>query len=658
MEPRPLKLAIPITLQAALEHRDAGRLIEAEAIYRQILQTDPNNVDAHAELGTLLTDTGRPQEAEYHYRQALAQNPANAVVHYNLGNALRKLGRLDEAERCYRKTVALKSDIPEAHYNLGTTLKDLGRLEESEHNFRRALALRPGFAEAHNNLGTVLAELQRWEEAEHSYRQALALRPDHVLAHNNLGNALRQTGRLGEAEQCYRRALVLRPDLAEGHNHLGNVLRDLGLWGEAMRSYRRALELNPDSSKAYDNLLFLLNYVPGLSAAEIYVEHREFGRRFGGAVDIRAHGNVRNPKRRIRVGYVSGDFRDHSVAYFIEPILATHNRKQFENFCYYNFPRTDSVTVRLKSLADHWRDVSPLNDDALANLIRGDGIDILVDLSGHTAHNRLLAFARKPAPLQATWLGYLNTTGLDAVDYRITDSQACPSGLLDECHSEKLIRLPDSQWCYKPPAVSPEIGPLPSAKAGFITFAVFTTSIKICDPMIELWSRLLERVPRARLLVVTAVQNSVSEEFIERFMRAGISRERLELLGSKPFNEYLAMHRLVDVMLDTFPYSGGTTTCHALWMGVPVVSLSGDTATSRGGASLLHAVGLRDLVAHTTDQYLDIAAGLAYDRKRLASLRSGLRDRMRCSPLMDSTRFTRHLEKAYGAAWRAWCERP
>jgi predicted O-linked N-acetylglucosamine transferase (SPINDLY family) len=299
--------------------------------------------------------------------------------------------------------------------------------------------------------------------------------------------------------------------------------------------------------------------------------------------------------------------------------------------------------------------VCELDDGALENLVREDAIDVLVDLSGHTTNNRLRVFARKPAPVQATWLGYLNTTALDAMDYRITDAQASPEGLMEAHHSEKLVRLPDSQWCYQAPAACPDVEPPPSVKSGRITFAAFANPAKIGAPVIDLWSRLLERVPGSRLMIVTNGMAVVPPDYAARYVSHGIARDRLQVLGTRPFQEYLALHRSADVVLDTFPYAGGTTACHALWMGVPVVSLVGDSAPSRGGASLLHAIGLDELVAQTPDEYVNIAAALAGDAARLAALRAGMRERMRQSPLMDAERFTRNLEAAYRGMWRSWC---
>ena len=636
--------------------KDAGRPADAEKSYREALKRRPDFADAHSNLGWLLQSMGRLREAEQSLRKALAFEPRHAQAHNHLGMVLGDLGRLQEAKESFRRALAIHPHFPHAHHNLGITLMKLAQPAEAERALREALVLEPQLATAHSYLGDALLELGRWEEAEQSYRQALALQPAVALTHNNLGNVLWKLGRLEEAEQSYRQTLALEPSLAMAHNNLGNVLRELGRLEEAERSCRQALALEPQLASAYSNLALLLNYMPGRTPAEIYAEHREFGHRFRQNDDLRPFHNIPDAERRLRIGYVSGDLRHHSVAFFIEPVLAKHDRREFEVVCYYAFPRSDATTRRLKCYVERWREVSGLNDDTLANLIREDAIDILVDLSGHTGNNRLLMFARKPAPVQVTWLGYLNTTGLDTMDWRITDTRASPEGPLDNFHSEKLLRLPESQWCYQPPEHCPNTAPPPSASAGFFTFAAFSTPAKINPEIIDLWRRLLERVPGSRLLIAASGLSSIPAEYRERFTRHGIDQQRLDLISSKPLGDYLALHSLVDVILDTFPYTGGTTTCHALWMGVPVVSLVGDTATSRGGASLLCAVDLAELVAVTPDQYLDIAASLARDPQRLATLRAGLRERVRSSALTNAGRFTRHLEKAYRTIWRSWCE--
>jgi predicted O-linked N-acetylglucosamine transferase (SPINDLY family) len=566
---------------------------------------------------------GQAEEAEQSYRKALALVPGFAAIHNDLGDALWALGRWGEAEQSYRQALALEPALATAHVGIGNVLRQRAQLKEAEDSYREALKFAPTLARAHSNLGLTLFELGRPEEAEQCYVQALALEPARYSAHDNYAYVLMRTGRLEEAERSYRRALALKPTLAATHS----------------------------------NLVLLLNYIPGRAAAEIYAEHCEFGRRFRQPDPVRPHRNTPDPERRLRIGYVSADLRHHSVAFFIAPVLSQHDERASQVICYYNGQRSDATTQRLKAHADLWHDVFSLKNDALADLIRQDAIDILVDLGGHTANNRLLTFARKPAPVQATWLGYLNTTGLEAMDWRIADARAAPEGLFDSLHSEKLLRLPYSQWCYEPPARCPAVVPPPSTRAEGCTFGAFSIPAKINARVIEVWSRLLRSVPRSRLLVVTNNLTSIPADYLERFTRQGIDPKRLDLVPSKAFDDYLALHGSVDIVLDTFPYTGGTTTCHALWMGVPVVSLVGDSATSRGGASLLCAVGLPELVAETPDQYLDVAAALVRDPQRLASLRATLRERMRSSALTDAVRFTRDLENAYRTMWRSWCAR-
>jgi protein O-GlcNAc transferase len=655
---RPSDPALRNNLGNAL--RDAGRVADAEKSYRQALKRHPAYADAHSNLGALLHGEGRVAEAEQSLRRALALEPGHAEAHNHFGIVLADSGRLTEAVDAFRRALAIHPHFPQAHCNLGAALMKLGETAPGQAHTRlgnllRERAPQANVALAHNDLGVALVGLGRYEAAVESYRQALALEPQLAATHSNLASALMALGRVDEAEQSCRQALTLEPDFAVAHTHLANTLAALGRAEEAEQSCRRAIALKPDYAVAYSNLALLSNYIPGHSAADIYATHREFGKRFH-RERPRAHRNAGDATRRLRIGYVSADLRLHSVASFIEPVLRRHNRDEFEVTCYYNFPRSDATTQRLKCYAETWHEVFGLSDDALADMIRQHAIDILVDLSGHTAGNRLLTFARKPAPVQATWLGYLNTTGLDAMDWRITDPQACPQGALDGLHTERLLRLPDSQWCYQAPDPCPDTLPRSGTSAGMVTFGVFSVPAKINDQLIELWSRLLARLPRSRLFIGSGGLSSIPAQFRARLARADIDERRLEIFPSRPFGDYLALHNSVDVMLDTFPYTGGTTTCHALWMGVPVVSLVGNTATSRGGASLLHAVGLPELVAETPDQYLDIAAGLAEHPRRLASLRAGMRERMRSSPLMDAVRFTRHLEQACRKMWQTWCD--
>ena len=669
--------------------RDAGRLAEAEASYRKAIEQHPEFSDAYSSLGCVLHAMGRFGEAEQNLRAALGLNPRHAFAHNYLGMVLSDLGRAEMAIACFRSALAIEPRLAQAHYNLGVALLDAGNPQDAEHSLRHALALAPGVAAVYVDLGNALLTLGRLLEAEQAYRQALALHPTSALAYLGLGSALRQLGQLSaaeqalgqalqinpklaqahsnlgltlfqrgsaeQAEQCYERALQLEPSAHSFHAGFGHVLMGLGRLAEAERSFRKAIELNSTFASAHSSLLFLLNHLPDRTPAQIYDEHRQFGQRFGRAdVGFTFH-HSRDPERRLRIGYVSGDLKQHSVASFIEPVLSHHDPSGYEITCYHNNAHSDAVTQRLKSYAQRWRDVFSLTDVSLAQRIRADEIDVLVDLSGHTANNRLLAFAGKAAPVQVTWLGYLNTTGLDAMDWRIADAHGCPAGVLDRLHSEKLWRLPHSQWCYQPPARYPEVAAPPSLTAGFCTFAAFSTPAKINDDLIRLWRRVLDSVARSRLLVGTSGLAAVPERLRERFRSAGIDDKRLTLLPAKGFDDYLALHGSADIVLDTFPYSGGTTTCHALWMGVPIVSLVGSTATSRGGASLLQTIGVPELLAESADRYVAVATALAQDLDRLRSLRSTLRERMHSSPITDARHFTHHLESAYRAMWAHWC---
>jgi protein O-GlcNAc transferase len=635
-----------------------GRDTESLAAHEQALVLRPDFVDAHNNAAVALQALGRAVDAIAHYDKALALSPAHPGICFNSAAALEVLGRLDEAETRYRKALDLAPGLAIARNSLGALLRRQGRLDEAFEQFSLAVRSQPSSAPARLGLAYTLIEMNRFDQALEALDAHLAAHPEDHSAFMQRARALEQLGRIPEAHESNARAIALAPDSAEVHLRFGALYGYRGDHEQAIAHFRQAVELAPDSAPAWSGLLFSLNLAENLSPQEIYAAHREFGQRFTPAAgsDTR-HSNARDPDRRLRVGYVSADFRTHSVAQFVEPVFEHHDRRSVEIFCYHAINRTDEVTERIKRHADAWREAFVLSDAALADRIRADGIDVLVDLSGHTVHNRLPAFARKPAPVQATWLGYLNTTGLPAMDWRIADPHAAPRGLLDSCHTERLVRLPVCQWCYRAPPEAPEVRERPLAPAGNIVFAAFTNPAKISNGVITSWSRLLARLPQAKLLVVGPGLNFGSEEFRQRFASNGIAAERIVVRDFRPFPEYLALHGEADIVLDTFPYSGGTTSCHALWMGVPLVTLAGETATSRGGASLLNAIGLPELVAENPDQYVRIAENLANDPIRLKDLRAGMRQRMLSSPLTDVARFTRDLEGAYRAMWRAWCER-
>jgi predicted O-linked N-acetylglucosamine transferase (SPINDLY family) len=473
----------------------------------------------------------------------------------------------------------------------------------------------------------------------------------------NLGNMLMRWGRPEEAETRCRAAVALSPEDAEPYTNLGNALKERGELDAAIDSYRRAAELRPDLSALHSNLLLTLHYHPDYSAEDLAREHRRWAERHVAplASRRRPHSNDRRPDRRLRIGYVSADFREHSVARFMLPILEAHDRDQVEVYAYSDVTRPDAVTRAVRSNVDAWRNVCTANDAQVAELIRGDAIDVLVDLAAHSGRNRLLAFAEKPAPVQATYLAYCSTTGVDAIDYRLTDRFLDPPGADLSPYTERSIRLPDCYWCYAAPTAAGGGAPIDNERIpGPPTFGCLNNFAKVTPAALRLWARLLLRVTEARLLLYARPGNH--RDRVLRTMRdTGVAESRIAFVDAQPFEDYLRTYREVDVALDPFPFCGGTTTCDALWMGVPVVSLTGRTAVSRAGSSLLSNAGLKDLVASTEAQYADLAAALLRDRRRLAELRRGLRPRLESSPLMDVPRFTRHLETAFRGMWREWC---
>jgi len=647
----------------------SGELPEAVRAFEEVLRRNPDHLEANVNLGGALKRLGRFEEALHSCRRAVAISPESAAAHANLGAALLCLGRLDEAEAACREALRLKPDFGEAYCNLGAILLKKERTEEALACCEQAVRLRPDSPEALNNLGNALGRgararecyeraltadpnyFEAWlnlsallkefglrEEAVEAGRRAVQLRPESAEAHNNLGDLLRGEGRIEEAQACFREAIRLRPDLPEPYVNLAGTLRDQGRLKEALAESRKALELDPKSSSPFSNFFFYLHYDDLCPPEVVFEEHRRWGERHRKLAEgAPEHRNDRDPERRLRVGYVSPDFRTHSVAYFAEPLLAAHNRSAVEVFCYSNVARPDAVTERFRVLADHWRDIRGMPDARAAEVIREDEIDILVDLAGHTAGSRLLVFARKPAPVQVTWCGYPATTGLAAVDYRITDALADPPGLTDHLYTERLVRLPGAFLCYKPPAGAPPVSDLPARANGHITFGCFNILAKVTPRMIEAWSALLAAVPGARLVLKSAplVDESTRRLVWERFRACGADPARIELLGPVSPEQHLRTYHRIDIALDTFPYHGTTTTCEALWMGVPVVTLAGATHASRVGVSLLENAGLGDWVAASLEEYVELAAAKASRPDLLESLRAGLRNRLANSALTD-----------------------
>jgi predicted O-linked N-acetylglucosamine transferase (SPINDLY family) len=672
-----------------VDFTDLGKLDDAVASYRRAVKLKPNFAFAHNNLGYLLHTLGQPDAALASCRRAVGLKPDYAEAHNNLGNALQALGQPGEAVASYRRALALKPDYAEAHNNLGITLKALGQPSEAVASYRRALALKPGYAEAHNNLGNALKELGQLDEATVSYRQAIALKPDyaeahynlgtalndlgqfddavssyrHALqikpdyaeAHNNLGVALQELGQLDDAVASYRRAQELRPDLIEAHNNLGNALKDLGQLDDAVASCRRALELKPDFAEAYSNLLFTLNYHPDLGAEEIYRAYQDYDAQRGIPLRStwRAHDNDKNPHRRLRVGYVSPDFRHHSGHSFLEPLLAHHDKTRVEVYAYAELTRKDDVTARYKSYVEHWIPTKGMNDEALAERIRADGIDILVELAGHTAGNRLLTFARKPAPVSLSWLGFGYTTGLNAIDYFLTDEVCVPDGS-EKLFAEQPWRIATPVYAYRPNPGMGEVGSLPARQRGYITFGTLTRAVRINHRTIRIWSELLKAVPNSRLVIDSGSfkDPAMQERMAAKFVACGISRERLEIGCHSPPWDVL---RGIDIGLDCFPHNSGTTLFETLYMGVPYITLAGRPPVGRLGSTILQGAGHPEWIAASEDDYVAKAIALASDLGRLEAQRALLRAEMDNSPLRDEAGFAEKVETAYREMWELWC---
>jgi len=638
-------MSIP-KIRAAL---DAGDLATAERLTREAIEANAEDALAHAYLGSILAGRGEANEALAHYRAAVTLRPNEAIFHNELGNALARVGDFEAAETSLREAARLSDASPEINNNLGNILRGLGRHPEAAEQYREALRLRPDYAEAQTNLGVVLQEADDFAGARAAYEAAIATDPSNAFAYTHLGLIAAREGNLSEAETLHRKALEIAPDAVAAQANLGIVLKDQGRLKEARAAYVRAMELDPHDVGLHSNLLLTQCFDPAIDEKMLYAAHRAYGERREVNREAPFEGAPREDGR-LRVGYVSPDFYAHSVASFIEPVLAAHDRSRFHVTCYSNLLRGDDVTARLKSTAEVWRDTVSASDAELFDRIRADGIDILVDLSGHTANNRLPVFARRAAPVQVSWIGYPATTGLTRMDYRITDEWADPEGVSDQWHSEALLRLRGGFLSYQRPSDAPDTG---ADRAGPPVYGSFNNSSKINDAVIALWAEVLDPESEARLLLKSRqlADADVRARLLTAFEAKGIARERLELHGRiESRADHFALYRAVDVALDTFPYNGTTTTCEALWMGVPVVTLRGDRHAARVGASLLTAAGRPDWIAETPPAYCEIARHLARTRPARAELRASLA----ASPLMDPQRHIAALENAYREIWERY----
>ncbi|MGN6369561.1 MAG: O-linked N-acetylglucosamine transferase family protein [Phycisphaerae bacterium] len=634
-----------------------GRMANAEPLFRQVLQVRPREADALYGLGIICLRTGRRGEAAEVLQQLVAIKPLSVEAHANLGAALLSLDRGAEALSAIETALRLRPQDPALHCNLGFVLKSLGRNEEAAARFREALAIDPNHAESHFNLANALRDMHRPEEAIESFRQAIRCNPNYGEAMQNLGMTLRSRYRYDEAMIEFRRALAITPPFTRSLGGVATLLYDMGQAAEAMPLFTQHLQRHPNDGATHAIMLSAMEQLPAHSVATVREGYVQWCERHLPKAEIPPHHNERETERRLRIGYISPDFREHSVAFFIENLLKFHRAEQVEVYCYSDVASPDAITQRLKTYAQHWRDTVHLSPAKQANLIRADGIDVLIDLAGHTSGGRLATFARKPAPVQVSYLGHTATSGLPQMDYRLVDIHTDPPGLTDAAWTEMLHRLPRTFACYRPPENAPAVAAAPVQANGHITFGSFNLPSKWNAELMACWARILQAVPHSRLLIVGGAFDSASvRKWIQdNFAKQGVEGGRLRFEGWKSIPEYLAVHGAIDILFDTFPVNGHTITCHALWMGVPVITRAGNRYVSRLGASVLQNLALPELVASSEEEYVEAAVELAHDVPKLSLLRESMRERMQGSPLMDYPAFAADVEHAYREMWRTWC---
>jgi predicted O-linked N-acetylglucosamine transferase (SPINDLY family) len=677
--------------RAILLHQ-AGRIADAQAVCREILERAPRHFDALHLLGVTEYQSGRHEEADRLLQQALLVEPRSPAACSNHGIVLHDLKRYQAALARYDKAIALKPDYAEAYSNRAATLTELERFAEAVAGCDKAIALKPDYPEAHSNRGNALCHLRRFDEAAASCEKAIALRPGYADALSNRGNALTELGRFDEALASYDQALALKPDLAAAWVGRGNVFLNLNRYGEAFAAFQQALALKPDSLKAlaqlahyyerhgrmeeaiacYDrvlavkpdfpevisNKIFALDLVPQAGFAEHQEARREWWRRVGAKIAAQGsprHPNHRDPARRLVVGYVSADFRRHSAATTFWPVLAHHDKTRFEVICYSCSAIRDDITKDFQRVADRWVDASQLSDAELAARVCADTVDILIDLSGHSGGNRLGVFARKPAPVQVTAWGHGTGTGLSTIDYLFSDPVTIPEAMRP-LYAEKIYDLPCVIMSALPPIELPR-GEPPVSANGFITFGVFNRITKISDDAVAVWARILHGVPDARLLMKDGAYDEppLRDLMRQRFAAHGIPGARIDFLGSSPREQHLAAFANTDIGLDPFPQNGGVSTWEALHMGVPVVAKLGHTAPSRLSGAILTSIGMDDWVAPTAADYVARAVRFAALPDHLATLRRELPARIAACPSGNAALYARAVERGYRTMWESYC---
>jgi len=672
----------------AAQHHQNGRTAQAAKIYQAILNADGDHTPSLNNLGMILTGEGNNEQAITLFSKAIALAPENARSHSSMAIALYQLGRLDDSLLSFRKSLAINPVDEQSHFNLGNVLKEIERPLEAIASYREALRLNPGnlhahinigailldqynpqeaavcfrnvlltnpgIAEAHFNLGKALQIMEKFDQAAASFDTALAINPAYFEALNNLGNALHNMGKLNQAEGAYRQALVIKPDYAEALSNLGNTLHNLGKYDQAEGAYRKAMAIKPDYAEAHGNLIFLQDFMPAIDQRGQQAERKLWDNAFIRPLvpaSPAPYANSREPARRLRIGYVSADFRDHSAYLGFGPLIVDHDRENFDVTCYDATITGDHVSAALRSAATHWRDIRNISDEALAKTIREDSIDILVDLSGHSKGNRLKVFAYKPAPLQATGIGHL-PPGISTMDYRLTTELMTPPDE-EAIYPEKPIYL-NTYFGFTPSPDWPPVGPSPCLTNGFITFGYLGRFSKVSDDALAVWAGILDDVASARLLLKDSQFDdpAARQKITALFAAFGIAAERLIFLGKTNRHEHLAAHNRVDILLDSFPHGGGITVMESIWMGVPVIGLiNPKKAGGRIIQSICQPLGLAQWSTRSAADYRALAVNWAGRDEALSNLRQQLRQRL----WAVYASFPGDVEKAYRMIWQRWC---
>jgi len=644
------------TIDAVFELLNQGQFTQAEYLAHQITQHDPQNASAWKILGTMMMrDFDRVSAALPVLEQARQLAPNDAEILNSLGRAYQTLERLEDASCVYDQALTLQPNSAEIWNNQGLVKEKLKHWESALESYQRALTLKPNYIKALNNCGNALQALDRIEEALSYYVQVLELDAGFPDIHYNYGCLLQRLKHWNQAQACFGKAIELKNDHVGALNNFGFLLIEQGLLDEALTFFARVVQLKPEMEIAYSNALFTLNYHPDKSAAEIFTSYRAFDQRFGEKIRAKwqAHTNELDPERQLRIGYVSPDFRWHSMRHFLEPLLAYHDKHHFEIIAYSQTRCEDPMTTRYQSYVDHWVEVERLNDDALAERIRADEIDILIDLAGHSAGNRLLVFARRPTPIAVSWLGYGYTTGLSAIDYFLTDEVMVPAGS-ENLFAERPWRIAAPSMVYRPDDEMGEVNSLPALERHFVTFGTLTRGIRINHRVIRTWAEILKRLPTARLVVNSDAFNAPSgqQALVDRFAIYGIAPTQLEIGFDSPPYDVL---RGIDIALDCFPHNSGTTLIESLYMGLPFITLADRPSVGRIGSTILHGAGHPEWIAHSENEYIEKAVALASDLPYLAAIRANLRTELEASPWRDEAGFARRVEQAYRDMWRRWC---